>query len=309
MTYIPTPLKREIVIDSIITIHYFEYMRDFVFQGESHDFWEFLYVDKGTILVTAGETEYKLNTGDIIFHKPNEFHAIRSIGKKAPNLVAASFISSSPAMKMFESKIDTLSVSEREIISHLINLSRQCFSTPLHLPSVEHIMLKENLPFGSEQLILTDLELLLISLARRQETSPYTKKPETSSSLKKYSSESRLEKIIAFMETHICEQLLCQDICRAFSLSRSSLQALFHEKKGCGVIEYFHRMKIERAKEIIRDGTMNFTEISCFLSYSSLPAFSRQFKKITGTSPIEYASSVRGITQALNTGKGRQRLI
>ena len=78
MTYIPTPLKREIVIDSIITIHYFEYMRDFVFQGESHDFWEFLYVDKGTILVTAGETEYKLNTGDIIFHKPNKISRISS---------------------------------------------------------------------------------------------------------------------------------------------------------------------------------------------------------------------------------------
>lgn len=38
MTYIETKLKREIVIDSIITIHYFEYMRDFVFRGESHIF-------------------------------------------------------------------------------------------------------------------------------------------------------------------------------------------------------------------------------------------------------------------------------
>lgn len=309
MAYIPTPLKREIVIDSIITIHYFEYMRDFVFQGESHDFWEFLYVDKGTILVTAGETEYKLNTGDIIFHRPNEFHAIRSIGKNAPNLVAASFLSASPAMKMFESKIDTLSAAERKIISRLIDLSRQCFSTPLHLPSVERVLLRENLPFGSEQLILMDLELLLISLMRRQAAPSPDRIQGSVSALKEHSSESRLDSILAFMEAHICEQLSCQDICRVFSLSRSSLQALFHEKKACGVMDYFYRMKIERAREIIRDGTMNFTEISCFLSYSSLPAFSRQFKKITGTSPMEYASSVRGITQALNTGKGRQRLI
>lgn len=41
MTYIKTTLKREIAIDSIITIHYFEYMKDFVFHGESHDFWSF----------------------------------------------------------------------------------------------------------------------------------------------------------------------------------------------------------------------------------------------------------------------------
>ena len=29
MTYVKTKLKREIIIDSIITIHYFEYMKDF----------------------------------------------------------------------------------------------------------------------------------------------------------------------------------------------------------------------------------------------------------------------------------------
>lgn len=65
-------------------------------------------------------------------------------------------------------------------------------------------------------------------------------------------------------------------------------------------MEYFHRMKIERAKEIIRDGSMNMTELSCFLSYGSLQYFSRQFKKATGMSPLEYASSVKGISQTVN---------
>ena len=162
MSYVPTRLQRELVIDAVVTIHYFEYMRDFVFPGESHDFWEFLYVDKGTVLVTAGERDYKLGTGEIIFHKPNEFHAIRSIGKKAPNLVAVSFLSSSLSMKRLESRIDTLSLTEREIISHLLALARQCFASPLHVPSVEQITLKKELPFGSPQLILMYLEMLLL---------------------------------------------------------------------------------------------------------------------------------------------------
>ena len=58
MTYIETKLKREIVIDSIITIHYFEYMRDFVFRGEFHDFWEFMYVDKGSDRSGRGAAVY-----------------------------------------------------------------------------------------------------------------------------------------------------------------------------------------------------------------------------------------------------------
>ena len=46
MGYVSTRMKKEINIESIVTIHYFEYMKNFVFQGESHDFWELLYVDK-----------------------------------------------------------------------------------------------------------------------------------------------------------------------------------------------------------------------------------------------------------------------
>lgn len=56
MTYIKTKLKRSI---DIVRHHFtlFEYMKNFEFKGESHNFWEFLYVDKGTlpsVLMTPG---------------------------------------------------------------------------------------------------------------------------------------------------------------------------------------------------------------------------------------------------------------
>ena len=129
MTYIKTRLKRDIVIDSVITLHYFEYMKDFIFQGESHDFWEFLYVDKGTVSVRSDDDWLTLNTGDIIFHKPNEFHAIRSIGKNSPNLVAVSFTTESPAISFFCNKSFTLDMQERSLIS-LIIMVRQGIRFP-----------------------------------------------------------------------------------------------------------------------------------------------------------------------------------
>lgn len=42
MTYVKTTLQHSIDIDAIITLHYFEYMKNFEFKGESHNFWEFL---------------------------------------------------------------------------------------------------------------------------------------------------------------------------------------------------------------------------------------------------------------------------
>ena len=300
MAYISTTLKREIDIRSIITIHYFEYMKDFVFNGESHNFWEFLYVDNGTVSVCSDDTWLILNTGDIVFHQPNEFHAIKSIGKNSPNLIAISFVCDSPAMDFFIQKSFTLTENERELISHIISESRRSFSTPLHIPSVEQVQIKDETPFASQQLVLMYLELFLITSIRNhpENIATQTSLPKASPE-KKATKQERLEKILQYMEFHICEQIKIPEICDTFSISRSSLQALFHETMNCGAIDYFNNMKIQRAKEIIRDGTMNFTEITYFLSYNSLPYFSKQFKAATGMSPSEYSSSVKGITEAL----------
>ena len=143
MTYVKTTLQHSIDIDAIITLHYFEYMKNFEFKGESHNFWEFLYVDKGTVAVRADDTWTTLYTGDIIFHQPNEFHAIKSIGKDSPNLVVMSFTSSSQAMSFFVNKSFTLSMEERAMISRIITEGRHTLATPMHIPSVEQVQLKE----------------------------------------------------------------------------------------------------------------------------------------------------------------------
>lgn len=311
MTYVKTTLKREIEINAIITIHYFEYMKDFVFHGESHDFWEFLYVDKGRVMVQSGKDQHLLNAGDVIFHKPNEFHAIHSVGSSSPNLIAVSFVTSSPAMDFLIKKHYTLTMEERTLISHLINAARDCLSTPMHIPSVEQVQLKESAPFGSQQMILIYLELFLLNVIQNHSSSQAKPPLRHLNFLENAapSKEKRLNSIIQYMQFHICERLTLPMICEKFSLSRSSLQSLFHKEKGCGAIEYFNNLKIQRAKDIIREGNMNFTEIAYYLSYSSLPYFSRCFKKSTGMSPAEYASSVKGISHALKNGHKRKEEI
>lgn len=243
MTYIETKLKREIVIDSIITIHYFEYMRDFVFRGEFHDFWEFMYVDKGSVIVQGGEQQFTLHAGDIIFHEPNEFHAIRSVGSSSPNLVAVSFVSHSPAMDEFRGKKMTLNMEERTLVSHILNAAREVLSTPMNVPSVEQVELRTDAPIGSQQMVLLYLELFLVTVLqneakpdvspRRRITGTFVSPVELSGTREK-----RLQEITEFMEFRICEQLSLDELCEHFSLSRSSIQKLFQKEKGCGPMEF-----------------------------------------------------------------------
>lgn len=54
MGYEAIRLQRPLAVDDIVSVHYFEYSSNYYFEGECHDFWEFLYVDKGELDVRAG---------------------------------------------------------------------------------------------------------------------------------------------------------------------------------------------------------------------------------------------------------------
>ena len=62
------------------------------------------------------------------------------------------------------------------------------------------------------------------------------------------------------------------------------------------VVEIF-TAQMQFAKQLIRENEMNFTQISDFLSYSSIHYFSRQFKKLSGMTPTEYATSIKALSE------------
>ena len=142
MAYVGVQLENSISVDELFTVHYFEYMSDFSFVGESHDFWEFVYVDKGEVNVTADSIRTTLKKGDIIFHKPNEFHTVQATGTIAPNLAVISFSSSSPAISFFDDKILRIDELERNLLADIIIEARNCFESPLDDPYLTHMVKK-----------------------------------------------------------------------------------------------------------------------------------------------------------------------
>ena len=59
MDYKALRLERPFEVDEVVSVHYFEYAKNYVFEGEKHDFWELLYVDKGEVEVSPN---FSLNT-------------------------------------------------------------------------------------------------------------------------------------------------------------------------------------------------------------------------------------------------------
>ena len=293
MNYTPTTLSETIHIDSLFTIHYFEYTNDFMFDGETHDFWEFLCVDKGTVEITMDNQRYTLRKNEIAFHKPNEFHKVSTRGQAAPNLVVISFQSNSAFMDFFQNRILKIDEKERAILADIIKEAQDVFDCPLNDPYLTQMPKKETAPLGAEQIIKLQLEHFLIHLARRYVN--VEPKHLVLPSLKNGS--EVFMRIVNYMECNLSNNLSIAQICRDNAIGHTSLQMIFNTEAHSGVIEYFIHMKINAAKYMIRQGELNFSQIADSLGYSSIYYFSRQFKKVTGMTPSEYVSSIKAIVE------------
>ena len=104
LNYIKHKIANLINITKIVTIHYYEFNKNYSYDGESHDFWEMVYVDAGKVQIKANNKEFHLKQGEIIFHKPNEFHTINTGEETAANVFVISFVCSSEAMNFFKGK-------------------------------------------------------------------------------------------------------------------------------------------------------------------------------------------------------------
>ena len=297
MAYKSVVLEDSITINRVISVHYFQYMSDFSFPGESHDFWELVCVDRGEIDALAGERRLTLKKGNILFHKPNEFHNVLTNGKVSPSLVVIGFVCHSPAIKSFEDQLMSVQDTEKELLAQIIVEARNTFSGRLDDPYQEELIFNsEPLTFGSAQLISHYLEQLIIHLYRRYFS--YSLPVRSSRFLAEASSgNDTYNRIVRYMEEHLGERMTIDRICRDNLVGRSQLQKLFRDTKGCGVIEFFSMMKSDTAKQMIRDNQLNFTQIADRLGYSSIHYFSRQFKQITTMTPSEYATSIRLLSE------------
>lgn len=293
MAFTFTQLRPALSIDRIVTVHYFEYSADYDFPGESHDFWEFLYVDRGTVSVTADQRHFSLQKDQIIFHKPGEFHSVRA-GGSPPNLVVAAFECSSPAMDFFSEKILRVDPDLRVNLQHIVREARLAFADDLNDPQLTGLTRRESPEFGSEQLIGLFLQQLLIELLRRGsgQTHASSRLATPLEFAPCYEDGPVFRLLTDYMERNIGKPLRLEELCRDNLISRSAAQKLFREKTGGGVMEYFSGMKIDHAKFLIRQRQMNFTQIAQALGYSSIHYLSRQFRQRTGMTLTEYSRCV-----------------
>ena len=106
--------------------------------------------------------------------------------------------------------------------------------------------------------------------------------------LLKPSHDQRMEKVMAYIDKHLENSLSIQEITKNVNLSKSALYRMFHAHFNCTVSEYVNQRRIEKSVHYLSETDLSMDEISGKVGFSSVSYFTRIFKKLKGTTPLQY---------------------
>ena len=282
---------RIINVEKLITIFYMEFSKSFSYEGERHDFWEMVYIDKGEMICTADKNRFVLKSGEMTFHKPNEYHNLSGNNSVAPNVSIITFECKSRAMKQFEGKIFKLDPEEKNLLSMLFSEGLSCFKMmDEHNPLLQKLIKIEDAPYGSSQMTKNLLEIFLIKLSRN--TDVLTKKMRRSYVIDGVDIPYNVKEILDYLEDHLYEKISITDIAKGLGKSESAIKQLFSQYRKGGIMKYYNELKIKEAKKMIREDHYNMSQIADMLGYDNPQYFSKCFKNAINMTPREYKTSI-----------------
>ena len=280
-------VKKSVDIESITSIHYFEFDDKFIDAPEAHEPWELVYVDRGECNIVANDETFLLKQGEMYFHKPYENHMLRTIKGVAPNVFIIVFSSRSPAMCYFENRKLVASMTTKQHIAAIIHEASSTFDLPFNNPRMQQLKPRtENALWGGDQTVLMRLELMLIEIIR--DNSYYVSRNNKMFFPKEIVTDEFALKVISFMENKLYSKFTMEELSRELSFGKTYISKYFIKTCGYSIIEYFGMMKINEAKRLIRETNRTFFEISDMLMFSNSHYFSNIFRKHTGMTPTQY---------------------
>lgn len=99
-----------------------------------------------------------------------------------------------------------------------------------------------------------------------------------------------INNIQKYVNEHMNEDLSLVRLGELFHFNPSYLSRLFKEVTGTNLSGYISDVRLEKAKELLRENKYRVHEIASRLGYISAPYFTRIFKKAVNMSPQEYRS-------------------
>lgn len=249
-----------------------------------HDFAELVVVVQGSGVQHIEGTDYAVSAGDVFLLQGSRRHAFRS----RRDLVLFNV--------MYDPRHMTLPAAELRRIpgyNALFVLEPSCrskhnFTSRLHLEraavahveAILHAMVRESelRPIGYEASLFENLVGLMIFLSREYS---HVNTMNGRALL-------RVGHVIGLLERHYARRWRLSELAKEAHMSESSLLATFKEATGQSPIDYLIHIRIQRAADLLRQGTDAISEVAFAVGFEDSNYFSRQFRRTMQSSPRDY---------------------
>lgn len=259
-----TSVERHFEITRLYSTFEHHWNSEFCFNGESHDFWEIVYVDSGRVEAVADDRVYLLDGGNILFHSPMTFHTIRSADGTSPHARNLSFSTRGTPPANLSSGVFTLSHAEREEFVRIFELAKI---------STEG---ERDPDFATEAAV--SLEAFVLRLCRSLNV-----ESKQSSAI----SAAEYRRIVSSMTDTVCENLSLSEIAQRNHISVSYVKILFQRYAGVSPKSYYSSLRAAEAAKMLSDG-MSVSEVADRMKFSSPNYFEIFFKRQMGITPGKY---------------------
>lgn len=267
--YFDQPVTRFIQVDALVMVLDQHKPKGFYFSGESHDFWEAVFVYDGHLTATADERVYQLSRGMLLLHKPMEFHRIWSAEDQESRFVNLSFRAGGMGIRRLEHCCFNLDEEQQKHLWEVIDAFR-------HTMELQSALDRQRCQM-SGNLTAARLEGFLLELMEKGTSSPRTLSGE----------EARYARIVSVMKENCHRSLSLEELAGECEMSVSNMKRIFGCFSDMGVGKYFLSLKMRRAMELLDSG-MRASQVAESLDFSETSYFYTVFKRETGMTPTQY---------------------
>lgn len=107
----------------------------------------------------------------------------------------------------------------------------------------------------------------------------------------------KLAEVTELMEANIEEPIELEELASYVGISRRQLERLFLKHLNCTPSRYYLKLRLDRARQLLKQTTCSIIEVASMCGFVSAPHFSRCYRKYIGISPKEERAALWSIKQ------------
>lgn len=259
----------------ILYIFKAEHKNGFTGKHHCHDFIELSYLVSGCASYIVEGASYEVKEGSLMAFNPGVYHQ--------------QFIEVSPSVTELHIGVNRLALK-----GLCPNLILPCGSSPFvslvkyageFSSCINQILIEQQQGQPGHELLLKTLVMRLIIILLRELSAVEDKAESYKLSFESNERANMVATILDYIKGHYSEEISLDKLSKNNYLSPVYLSKIFKEETGDSPINFLINIRLNKAKELLEEGTLPIKAVAKLVGYNDAYYFSKLFKKHFGVSP------------------------